>query len=232
VTVRKQTVSDRKPMCSQYPDTASIGATRIRVLCVDDHRVVREGITALVGRQEDMEVVGAAATGVQAIELYRQYRPDVTLIDLQMPVMSGLEAIQAIRAENGSAKIIVLTMYHGEEDIYRALQAGAASYLLKEAVLDDLPRIVREVHYGSASLPDEVKRLLATRCSQVSLTSREIEVLELVAQGFRNKEIAAALGITGETAKVHVKNILAKLEVTDRTAAVTKALKRGIIHMD
>lgn len=208
-----------------------IAETRIRVLCVDDHPVVREGIAALLTRQPDMQVVGSAATGAQAITLYRQQRPDVTLMDLQMPVVSGLDAIRTICAEDHSARIIVLTMHHGEEDIYQALQAGAATYLLKEAILDDLPRIVREVHHGARVLPDEVERILAARDTRVPLTPREIEVLELVAQGLRNKEIAATLGITQETAKVHVRNILTKLDVTDRTAAVTRALRRGIIHL-
>jgi DNA-binding NarL/FixJ family response regulator len=204
---------------------------RIRVLCVDDHRVVREGIAAVIGRQLDMEVVGAGATGAQAIELFRMHRPDVTVMDLQMPVLGGLEAIQAIRAEEPAARIVVLTMYHGDEDIYRALAAGAATYLLKEAILDDLARVVREVHSGSSRLPPEVEKILAARGNQVPLTSREVAVLELIAQGLRNKEIAEALGITQETAKVHVKNILSKLHVSDRTAAVTMALRRGIIHV-
>jgi DNA-binding NarL/FixJ family response regulator len=204
---------------------------RIRVVCVDDHRVVREGIAAVIGRQLDMEVVGSGATGVQAIELFRVHRPDVTVMDLQMPVLGGLEAIQAIRAEDPDARIVVLTMYHGDEDIYRALAAGAATYLLKEAILDDLARVIREVHRGTSRLPPDVERILAARANQVPLTSREVAVLELIAQGLRNKEIAEALGITQETAKVHVKNILNKLHVSDRTAAVTTGLRRGIIHV-
>jgi DNA-binding NarL/FixJ family response regulator len=203
----------------------------IRIVCVDDHRVVREGISAVLERQEDMAVVGAGATGLQAIELYRTHRPDVLVMDLQMPVMGGLEAILAIRAEAPAARIVVLTMYHGEEDIYRAVAAGAATYLLKEAILDDLARVVREVHNGNSRLPDDVQRILAGRSTQEALTGREAEVLELVAQGLRNKEIAEALGISQETAKVHVKNILNKLNVSDRTAAVTTALKRGILHV-
>ncbi len=178
-----------------------------------------------------MAVVGAGATGVQAIELYRVHRPDVLVMDLQMPVMGGLEAILAIRVDAPEARIVVLTMYHGEEDIYRAVAAGAATYLLKEAILDDLARVVREVHLGSSRLPDDVQRILASRSTQEALTGREVEVLELVAQGLRNKEIAEALGISQETAKVHVKNILSKLNVRDRTAAVTTALKRGILHV-
>ena len=204
---------------------------RIRIVCVDDHRVVREGIAAVLGRQPDMEVVGSGATGLQAIELFRAHRPDIVVMDLQMPVMGGLEAIQAIRAEAPEARIVVLTMYHGDEDIYRAVAAGAATYLLKEAILDDLARVVREVHGGTASLPPDVQRILASRTSLEALTSREVEVLDLVGQGLSNKDIASALGIALETAKVHVKNILGKLGVSDRTAAVTTAIKRGILHL-
>jgi DNA-binding NarL/FixJ family response regulator len=209
----------------------STAAARIRILCVDDHRVVREGIAAVLGRQGDMDVVAAGANGQQAIELYRAHRPDVVVMDLQMPGMDGHEAIEAIRAEWPAARIVVLTMYHGDEDIYRAVAAGAATYLLKEAILDDLARVVREVYNGSSRLPPDVERILANRSANESLTSREVEVLELVGQGLSNRDISAALGITPETAKVHVKNILRKLGVADRTAAVTTALKRGILHV-
>lgn len=210
---------------------AAAAGDRIRIVCVDDHRVVREGIAAVLGRQSDMDVVAAGATGLQAVELYRAHQPDVVVMDLQMPVMGGLEAIEAIRAEWPGARIVVLTMYHGDEDIYRAVEAGAATYLLKEAILDDLARVVREVHNGSSRLPADVQRILANRSTDEALTSRELEVLELIAQGLSNKDIASALGIAQETAKVHVKNILRKLSVTDRTAAVTTALKRGILHV-
>jgi DNA-binding NarL/FixJ family response regulator len=211
---------------------APIRDGRIRIICVDDHRVVREGIAAVLGRQSDMDVVAAGATGLQAVELYRLHLPDVVVMDLQMPVMGGLEAIEAICAKWPGARIVVLTMYHGEEDIYRAVEAGAATYLLKEAILDDLARVVREVHTGNSQLPIDVQRILASRSTDEALTSREVEVLELIAQGLSNKDIASALGIAQETAKVHVKNILRKLGVTDRTAAVTTALKRGILHVN
>ena len=206
-------------------------ADRIRVLCVDDHRIVREGIAAVIGRQPDMEVVGSAANGAQAIEMFERDHPDITLMDLQLPGITGLEAIQALRLRDEDARIIVLTTYHGDEDIYRALQAGAAAYLLKDAVLDDLARVVREVHRGARPLSEDVKRILDARTSAARLTSREVEVLELIAEGLRNKEIAGALGITEGTARVHVKNIFSKLNVSDRTAAVTLALRRGIIHV-
>lgn len=218
-------------MAAAPPAEPADAAGRIRIICVDDHRVVREGIAAVLGRQSDMAVVASGATGLQAIDLYRLHRPDVVVMDLQMPVMGGLEAIQAIRGEWPGARIVVLTMYHGDEDIYRAVEAGAATYLLKEAILDDLPRVVREVHNGNSRLPADVERILASRSTDESLTSREVEVLELIAQGLSNKDIASALGIAQETAKVHVKNILRKLNVTDRTAAVTTALKRGILHV-
>jgi DNA-binding NarL/FixJ family response regulator len=204
----------------------------IRLLCVDDHRVVREGLSAMLGRQSDMEVVAQAATGEQAVELFRQHRPDVTLMDLQLPTMSGLDAIRAIRREDPGAHIIVLTMYHGEEDIYRALEAGAATYLLKDAISDDLTTMVREVHAGNRPIPPNIAEVLAARAAQPSLSAREVEVVRLIAQGLRNKEIATALHITEETAKVHVRRVFAKLNVNDRTAAVRIAMRRGIIHLE
>lgn len=209
----------------------ALARDRIRIVCVDDHRVVREGIAAVLGRQSDMDVVAAGATGLQAVDLYRAHRPDVVVMDLQMPGMGGLEAIEVIRAEWPEAKIVVLTMYHGDEDIYRAVQAGAAAYLLKDAILDDLTRVVREVHEGRCRLPAEVLQIMARRSAGEALTSREVEVLEMIGQGLSNRDIAAALGIAHETAKAHVKNILRKMGVSDRTAAVTTALKRGILRV-
>jgi two-component system NarL family response regulator len=204
---------------------------RIRVLCVDDHQIVREGLVSIIGRQPDMTVIGAATNGLQAIEMFLQNPPDVTLMDLQLPVLSGLEAIRRIRSADERAKLIVLTTYHGDEDIYRALAAGAATYLLKDAVLGDLAGVVRDVHDGARPVSDEVQRILATRSTDAHLTAREVEVLEFIAQGLRNKEIGNALRITEETTKVHVRNILEKLSVRDRTEAVTMALRRGIIHL-
>jgi two-component system NarL family response regulator len=204
---------------------------RIRVLCVDDHRIVREGITLIISRQPDMEVVASAASGEESIDLHRQYRPDVTLMDLQLGGMSGVDAIRSIRREHPGARIVVLTMYQGDEDIFRALEAGASTYLLKDTLSDDLLRVVREVYAGNQPIRPEVEALLAKRAAGSTLTNREIEVIDLIAQGMRNKEIAAALGISEETAQVHVKHILAKLKVKDRSAAITVALKRGIIHL-
>jgi DNA-binding NarL/FixJ family response regulator len=204
---------------------------RIRVLCVDDHRIVREGISLIIGRQPDMEVVGSAASGEESIALFRQHQPDVTLMDLQLGRMSGVDAIRAIKAQSRDARIVVLTMYSGDEDIYRALEAGAVTYLLKDTLSDDLIRVVRDVHDGKQPIGPDVEARLAERATRQHLTPREVQVLELIAQGMRNKEIAATLAISEETAQVHVKNILSKLKVKDRTAAVGVALRRGIIHI-
>jgi DNA-binding NarL/FixJ family response regulator len=204
---------------------------RIRVLCVDDHRIVREGIGLIIARQPDMEVAGSAATGEEAIALFKRERPDVTLMDLQLATMSGLEAIQAIRREDADARIIVLTMYQGDEDIHRALSAGATTYLLKDTLSDDLIRFVREVHAGRRPIRADVKARLDERATQPTLTPREVQVMELVSEGKRNKEIAVLLGISEETVQVHLKNIFAKLKVGERTAAVNVAIRRGIVHI-
>jgi len=204
---------------------------RIRVLCVDDHRVMLDGLSLLIGRQPDMQVIASATLGEEAVELFRRHRPDVTLMDLQLPTMTGLEAIRAICHDDPVAKIVVLTMYQGDEDIYRAIEAGASAYLLKDSLSDDLVRTIREVYTGSRPIPREVAALLAARRTQPSLTPREVDVIRLIAQGMRNKEIGVALGISEWTAKVHVKNILAKLSVSDRSAVIQIALRRGIIHI-
>ena len=204
---------------------------RISVLCVDDHRIVREGIGLIIARQPDMEVVGSAATGEEAVSLFKRDRPDVTLMDLQLATMSGLEAIQAIRREDADARIIVLTMYQGDEDIHRALSAGATTYLLKDTLSDDLIRFVREVHAGRRPIRADVKARLDERATQPTLTPREVQVMELVSEGRRNKEIAVLLGISEETVQVHLKNIFAKLKVGERTAAVNVAIRRGIVHI-
>ena len=203
----------------------------IRVLCVDDHRIVREGIGLIIARQPDMEVVGSAATGEEAVIVFKRERPDVTLMDLQLSTMSGLEAIQAIRREDADARIIVLTMYQGDEDIHRALTAGATTYLLKDTLSDDLIRFVREVHAGRRPIRADVKARLDERATQPTLTPREVQVMELVSEGRRNKEIAVLLGISEETVQVHLKNIFAKLKVGERTAAVNIAIRRGIVHI-
>ena len=206
-------------------------ARAIRVLCVDDHAVVREGIVRIVNRQPDMRVVATAGTAEEAIAEFRRHQPDITLMDLQLPSMNGLAAIRAIRRHAIEARIVVLTMYQGDEDIHRAIEAGAATYLLKSTLTDDLTRVIREVHAGERPLPADVRAALEAHGSHPRLTPRETQVVELVAAGQRNKEIAASLRITEETVEVHMKNLFAKLGVNDRTAAVKVALRRGIVHL-
>jgi DNA-binding NarL/FixJ family response regulator len=203
----------------------------IRVLCVDDHRIVREGIALILRQQPDMEVVGLAATVAEAVAQFEQQRPDVTLMDLRLGGQSGVDAIRAIRRIDPSARIVVLTMYEGDEDVHRAHEAGAVTYLLKDMLSDELLRVVREVHAGGRPMLPEVQARLTARAGRPALTARELEVLELVAQGMRNKEIAASLAVSEGTVQVHVKNILAKLEVNDRTSAVQVALRRGLVHI-
>jgi two-component system, NarL family, response regulator len=205
---------------------------RIRVLCVDDHPIVTEGISAIINRQPDMVVVASADSVDGAIKQFRSERPDVTLMDLQLRDDNGVDAIHVIHEESPGARIVVLTVHQGDEDIFRALEAGAVAYLLKEEVPDDLVRIIRQVYSGEVPpMRPDLKERLAKRGTTPVLTAREIQVLHLVSQGLRNKEIAAVLGISDETARVHVKNILAKLEVNDRSAAVNVGIRRGIIHL-
>lgn len=204
----------------------------IRVLCVDDHRIVRDGLELIISREPDMTVVAFAATAQDAIAQFKAHRPDVTLMDLRLGASSGIEAIAAIRREQPDARVVVLTMYEGGEDIHQALAAGAATYLLKDTLSDDLVRVVREVHAGGQPMVPDVRARLDERMANPTLTPREIEVLKLVSMGKRNKQIAALLGISEETVPVHVKHIFAKLKVTERTAAVNVALKRGIVHIE
>jgi len=206
-------------------------AEKIRVLCVDDHPLVRKGIAAILANEEDMELVGEAETGREALEAFRKYRPDVTLMDLRMPVLDGIGAVKLIRNEFPEAKIIALTSFDGDQDVYRALEAGVRGYILKESVHSEVLSAIRVVHSGRKLMPPDVAERLAEYFPQAALTPREVEVLTLVAQGLANKEIAAKLGTADGTIKMHVQNILAKLDATDRTQAVTIALKRGIIHL-
>jgi DNA-binding NarL/FixJ family response regulator len=203
----------------------------IRVLCVDDHRLIREGVARIVGVQPDMEVVAEASNGEQAVMQFVASKPDVTLMDLQLPVASGPEATRRIRQIDPEARIIVLTMYGGDEDVHRAFEAGAMGYVLKDAISDDLVHVIREVHAGRRVVTPEIQQTLDERARLPSLSLRERQVLELVAEGMRNKEIAAALGISVDTTGMHVKNIYTKLDVHDRTAAVAKAIRRGIIRI-
>ena len=203
----------------------------IRILLADDHPLLRDGVAGLVTDQPDMELVAEASTGVEAIEQFRKYRPDVTLLDLQMPEMNGIDAMLAIRREFPDTRIIVLTTYTGDAQILRALKAGAQAYLLKSALRRDLLDTIRAVHAGRRRIPPEVATQLAEHAADDPLTSREIDVLRLIAAGKANKLVASELAITEETVKGHVKNILSKLGANDRTHAVTIALKRGIIEI-
>jgi len=204
----------------------------IRILMVDDHPIVRQGFAGLIATDPGMSVVAEAENGRQAIEMFGRHRPDITLMDLRMPVMNGVEAIQEIRKDFPNARIIVLTTYDGDEDIYRALQAGAQGYLLKDMYCDDIFEAIRAVHAGGRQIPARVATRLAERVFNQELTAREIEVLKLIVKGHSNKEIAASLSITEQTVKGHVSNILSKLGVADRTSAVTLAIQRGIVHLN
>ena len=201
-------------------------------MIADDHFVVRMGLTAVVNTQPDMTVIAEATNGKQAVEMYAQHRPDVVLMDVRMPEMDGIEAITAIRKGYPEARFIVLTTYDGDEDIYRALQAGARAYLLKDMLRDELVEAIRAVYAGQRRIPAEVANRLAERMNRTQLTARELEVLKHIAQGKSNKIIAADLSISEGTVKIHVNNILSKLGVSDRTHAATFALQRGIIHLD
>ncbi len=201
----------------------------IRVLIVEDHNVVRQGLVALLNVVEGLEVVGEAADGVEAIAEYRKSRPDITLVDLRLPKLSGVEVIQRIRMEAPHARLIVLTTYDGDEDIYRALKAGAKGYLLKGMTSEELIATIREVHAGKAHIPPAIAEKLAERMGTEDLTPREADVLEQIVNGKSNKEIATELAISEATVKTHINSLLSKLGVTDRTQAATAAIRRGII---
>jgi DNA-binding NarL/FixJ family response regulator len=204
----------------------------IRIMIVEDHAVVRQGLAALLGSTPEFAVVAQAADGRQAIEQFRRHQPDITLMDLRLPQMGGVEAIGRIRIDFPQARIIVLTTFDGDEDIYRALQAGARGYLLKGMTGEELVDAIRSVHAGKSRIPAPVAERLAERMSAPSLTGRETEVLQLIVGGNSNKEIASALSISEATVKTHINSLLSKLGVTDRTQAATTALQRGIVHLD
>ncbi|MCF4970067.1 response regulator [Nostoc sp. CMAA1605] len=204
---------------------------QIRILIVDDHPVVRQGLAAMIDRESDMAVVGQACNGREAVAVFRQHQPDVTLMDLRMPEMDGVAAITAICGEFENAQIIVLTTYDGDEDIYRGLKAGAKGYLLKDAEPDELLAAIRMVNAGQKYIPPSVGAKLAERVGVLQLSGRELEVIRLMATGKTNQEIASALQISEGTVKYHVNNILSKLGVSDRIQAVITALKRGIVSL-
>lgn len=204
----------------------------IRVLVVEDHHVVREGLVALLNVVQDLEVVGQAADGIEAIVQFRKHKPDITLMDLRLPRMSGVDVIERIRIDTPQARFIVLTTYEGDEDIYRALKAGAKAYLLKGMTVEDLTATIRTVHAGKSHVPPAIAERLAERIGTEDLTQREFEVLEQIVTGKSNKEIGTELQISEATVKTHINSLLGKLGVTDRTQAVTAAIRRGIVSLE
>lgn len=213
------------------PAAAPGAASPIRLMAVDDHPIYRGGLAALIAAYPDLELVAEAANGREAVERYRQLRPDVVLMDLSMPVMTGVEAISTIVAEFPEARIIALTTWDGDADIQRALEGGARGYLLKDVVSEEVASAIRQVYAGGRAIPSDVAQRLAAFTPRIDLTEREIEVLGHMANGLSNKEIGTLLGRTEATIKVHVLHILRKLEAADRTEAVTIGLQRGIIHL-
>jgi two-component system NarL family response regulator len=202
------------------------------VLVVEDHHVVRQGLVALLNVVDGLEVVGEAADGVEAIAQFRKCQPDITLVDLRLPRLSGVEVIERVRMETPQARFIVLTTYDGDEDIYRALQAGAKAYLLKGMTSEELIATIRMVHAGKSYIPPEIAQKLAERMGTKELTPREFDVLEQIVRGKSNKEIATELTISEATVKTHINSLLSKLGVTDRTQAATAAIQRGIVPLE
>lgn len=205
--------------------------TRIRVFSVDDHPLLREGIAAIINNQPDMQVIGQAANGKDAVQEFKKHQPDVTLMDLRLPDMSGIDAMIAIRAEFPEARIILLTTFEGDVEIKRALEAGARGYLLKSMPPKELVEVIRQVHAGKKRIPPQLAAQLAEHMSDEALTTREIEVLRQIAGGNRNRDIAERLFISEETVKVHIKHIMEKLGASDRTQAVAIGIRRGIIQL-
>ncbi|MFP5265041.1 MAG: response regulator [Blastocatellia bacterium] len=204
---------------------------RIRVFSVDDHPLLREGIAAIINNQPDMQMVAQAATGSEAVQLFRQHRPDVTLLDLRLPDMSGIDVLIALRSEFPEARVVMLTTFEGDVDIRRSLEAGARGYMLKNMPPKDLVEVIRQVHAGKKRIPAEVAAHLAEYLGDDALTDREVDVLRRIADGNRNREIGQQLFISEETVKVHIKHIMEKLGASDRTQAVSIAVRRGIIQL-
>jgi len=205
--------------------------TRIRVLCVDDHPLLREGIAAIINSQPDMVLIAEASNGTEAIQKFKEHRPDVTLMDLRLPDINGVDSLMAIRADAPDARIIMLSTFEGDVEIQRALQAGARAYLLKNMPPKELVEVIRQVHAGKKRIPTEIAAHLAEHLSDEALTDREIDVLKHVAGGNRNRDIAERLFISEETVKVHIKHIMEKLGASDRTQAVAIGVRRGIIQL-
>jgi DNA-binding NarL/FixJ family response regulator len=203
----------------------------IRVLCVDDHHLLRAGIAAIINHQPDMELVAESTNGREAIQKFREHQPDVTLMDLRLPDMSGIDALSAIRNEFPDARIIILTTFEGDVEIHRALEAGARAYMLKSMPPNELVEVIRQVHAGKKRVPTEIAAYLAEHLGEEELTDRERDVLKHIAGGNRNRDIAEQLFISEETVKVHIKHIMEKLGASDRTQAVAIAIRRGIIQL-
>jgi two-component system NarL family response regulator len=215
----------------RHEATTTDERVRIRILIVEDHLIARAGVGAIVNAQPDMIVVAEAVNGEQAVAMYREHLPDVTLMDMWMPVMNGFEALAAIRSEFPDARVVALSTYGGDEDIRRALIAGAQSYLTKDVLHDELLGAIRAVHAGMRYLPAQIEAAIKSQLPHPDLSARELEVLRLIAPGFSNKQIAHELRIAEDTVKNHVKSILKKLAADDRTQAATNAIQRGIIHL-
>jgi DNA-binding NarL/FixJ family response regulator len=203
----------------------------VRLVCVDDHRLMLQGIELILSSEPNMTVVATGTSAEEAVALYREHRPDIIVVDLNLGTSNGIDAIRAIKSEDANARIIVLTMLHGDDDIHAAFQAGATSYLLKDTLSSHLLETIKAVSAGERPIDEVVRKQLAASREQRHLTAREIQILELVAHGQRNKEIAAVLGIERVTVEVHIRNIFEKLEVNDRTAAVTTGIRKGIIRV-
>lgn len=206
--------------------------TSIRILIVDDHPALRFGLCSMIGKEPDMTVVAETGDGAESVKLYQNHQPDIVLMDLRLPGMSGVEAILAIRHQAPAARIIVNTTYDADEDIHRAIQSGAKSYLLKDMPKEEILAVIRSVHAGHAVLPSQVRERLKERMARPALTNREIAVVRLLVKGRSNKEIAAHLGISEPAVKFRIQRILSKLDAVDRTSAVVSALRHGIVHLD
>ena len=206
--------------------------SNIRILIVDDHPVVRAGLTSMLGAQPGLEVVGSASSGEEALAMLESHTPDVLLLDLRMPGMNGIDTLLAMKRSGARARVIVLTSYETDEDIYRAVQAGTGGYLLKDTSRQEMLEAIRVVHAGKRYIPRHIASRLAERMMRSNLTTRELEILKMVARGLTNKEIGKALEISGNTVRNHVNSIIEKLEVSDRTEATTTAIQRGLIEVD
>ena len=224
--------SSRKRTASARPQSRKITPSeRIRLLIADDHALILEGLAATIGRQDDMTVVAKASNGREAVELWKRYRPDVSLLDLRMPTLNGVGVIKEVRDLDVSARVIVQTIYDTDEEIYQAIRAGAKGYLLKDATLEELLDSIRRVHAGETCIPPALGAKLASRMSGEALTGREVDVLKLLARGRSNKEIAADLFISETTVKTHMRSIFSKLDVMSRTEAIAAANRRGLTQL-